>query len=83
MALLGVLTYTQLGQTLTVTGVTVRITHGIGTTPDFVILTPSGTTATGGATVVAKTAQYVDIAAYGVASGLVDVCAVVFHSIQR
>lgn len=74
------LIFSTTGITLSATGVTVRVTHGLGVAPDFVLLTPRGTTATGGAAVVASNSQTVDVCAYGVANGLVDICVMQFHT---
>lgn len=77
------LVYTVKGVTLSLTGIAVTVTHALGVVPDFVLLTPSGTTATGGAAILSSTTQILTICAYGVASGLVDVCAISFHSIIK
>jgi len=77
------LIYTQKGITLSLTGIAVTVTHALGVVPDFVLLTPSGSTATGGVAILSSTSQILTICSYGVASGLADVCAISFHSIIK
>lgn len=77
------LIFSTTGITLSLTGIAVTVTHALGVAPDFILLTPRGTTATGGAAVLSSTTQILTICAYGVASGLVDVCAISFHSIIK
>lgn len=77
------LIFSTTGITLSLTGITVTVTHALGVAPDFTLLTQRGTTATGGAAILSSTTQILTICAYGVANGLVDVCAISFHSIIK
>jgi hypothetical protein len=57
------------------------ITHALGTAPDFVYITPRGSTTTTGATLYSSTTQIVLVAAQGVTAVCVDVEVVKHHSL--
>lgn len=77
--------YRSIGVTLGATGVGVTITHALGITPGGtygqIIMTPQGTTGTGGAAVISANSQIAVVCAIGVGAGLVDITCQAFHSI--
>lgn len=75
------LIFTTTNYTLGSTGVGAGIAHGLGVTPDVVIFTARGTTATGGGSLISANTTTMTVAAFGVAAGLFDINAIKYHSI--
>lgn len=75
------LIFTTTNYTLGATGVGIGIAHGLGVTPDIVIFTARGTTATGGGSLISANTTTMTVAAFGVTSGLFDINAIKYHSI--